>query len=332
MPELPEVERVRRSIAARIVGARVVRAELRRADVCESFAAGKKIKTGPGELFEGAVVADVLRHGKQIAIVAHDGRVMCVHLGMTGHLAFVAVSGSFRNEEPHAEIHAQPHTHVRWELVRADNEVRAEDAEEEKAGEERGRVAHTGRRGSRRKKRDSTDPFGQMLFTDPRRFGGVWTFPSFGELKAARWDRLGPDALSIEAEHLIREFKASRRSVKAALLDQAVLAGVGNIYADEALFRAAIDPRSLAARLRPEPVRRLGMAIREILAQAIKAGGSTLRDFRDVDGTAGGYQRNHAVYGRAGLPCLVCARPLHGLVLAQRATVLCRGCQSRNAR
>ncbi len=290
MPELPEVERVRRSIAARIVGARVERAELLRADVCESFAAGKKIKTGPRELFEGAVVADVLRHGKQIAIVADDGRVMCVHLGMTGHLAFVGASSS---EE------TKPHTHVRWGLVST-------------------------------KKSQTTQ--GQMVFTDPRRFGGVWTFSSFDELKAARWDQLGPDALNIGAEHLIGALKGSRRTVKAALLDQAVLAGVGNIYADESLFRSKIDPRAIAARLKPEPIRRLAAMIREVLGEAIEAGGSTLRDFRDADDSAGSYQRNHLVYGRAGLPCPVCRTPLHGLVLAQRATVLCRRCQDRNPR
>lgn len=290
MPELPEVERVRRSIAARIVGARVERAELLRADVCESFAANKKIKSGPRELFEGAVVADVQRHGKQIAILADDGRVMCVHLGMTGHLAFVSDSAA---EEP------KPHTHFRWGLVST---------------------------------RKSETTRGQMLFTDPRRFGGVWTFPSFDELKASRWNQLGPDALNIDGEHLIGALKGSRRPVKAAVLDQAVLAGVGNIYADESLFRSKIDPRALAARLKPEPIRRLAAMIREVLSEAIEAGGSTLRDFRDADDSAGSYQQNHLVYGRAGLPCPVCQTPLHGLVLAQRATVLCRECQRRNPR
>lgn len=290
MPELPEVERVRRSIAAHIVGARVERAELLREDVCESFEAAKKVSTRPRELFEGAVVADVLRHGKQIAILAEDGRVMCVHLGMTGHLAFVAVSNT---EE------LKPHTHLRWELANAQK---------------------------------SPTTLGRMVFTDPRRFGGVWTFPNFSELKAARWDQLGPDALNIEGQHLIGAFKGSRRAVKAALLDQAVLAGVGNIYADESLFRSKIDPRAIAARLKPEPIQRLAAMIREVLCEAIEAGGSTLRDFRDADDSAGSYQRNHQVYGRSGLPCLVCQTSLHGLVLAQRATVLCRACQSRNPR
>lgn len=323
MPELPEVERVRRSIAARIVGARVERAELLRADVCESFAGGKKVNTGPRELFEGAVVADVLRHGKQIAIVADDGRVLCVHLGMTGHLAFVSGSSA---EEP------KPHTHVRWELVRTDNQVRAGYAEAGNAGEERGRVANSKRGGTQRETKKPGIPLGQMIFTDPRRFGGVWTFPSFDELKDARWDHLGPDALEMDGEHLIGALKGSRRAVKAALLDQAVLAGVGNIYADESLFRSKIDPRAIAARLKPEPIRRLAAMVREVLGEAIEAGGSTLRDFRDADESAGSYQQNHLVYGRAGLPCVVCQAPLQGLVLAQRATVLCRACQSLNPR
>lgn len=288
MPELPEVEHVRRSIAARIVGARVERAVLLRADVCESFAAGMRVKTGPRELFEGAVVVDVRRHGKQIAILANDGRAMCVHLGMTGHLAFVPASRS---------DNSKPHTHVRWELT--------------VAGKSRAAP-------------------GKMVFTDPRRFGGVWTFQSFSELMDARWDQLGPDALTIESDHLIGRFKGSRRSVKAALLDQKVLAGVGNIYADESLFRSRIDPRAIAARLKPEPIRRLAATIREVLSEAIEAGGSTLRDFRDADGSVGSYQRNHSVYGRAGLPCPVCRSTLYGLVLAQRATALCRRCQSRN--
>ena len=137
----------------------------------------------------------------------------------------------------------------------------------------------------------------------------------------------GPDAVRITAEALRERAGRSKRPIKAALLDQGVLAGVGNIYADEALFRAGIRPSRKAARVRAEEFDRLARAIRRTLMLAVRRGGSTIRDYVDGAGGEGRAQLTHAVYGRAGEACLVCAAELKGRRLAGRATVYCPTCQ-----
>jgi formamidopyrimidine-DNA glycosylase len=166
----------------------------------------------------------------------------------------------------------------------------------------------------------------RLLFRDPRRFGGLWLFPDHHAADA--WlDQLGPDALTITARQLRAAVASARRPVKAALLDQTLLAGVGNIYADEALYRAGVRPDRLGALLEPAEVASLAAAIRAVLRGAISRRGSTLRDYRDPDGQPGQSQNAHLVYGRAGSPCLRCKRPLTSTRVAQRATVLCASCQ-----
>lgn len=167
---------------------------------------------------------------------------------------------------------------------------------------------------------------GVLWFRDPRRFGGLWTFASMRDVHA-RWAALGPDALTISGEELAHAVKGSRRAIKAALLDQGVLAGVGNIYADEALFRTGIRPDKLAARITREQSERLAAAIREVLGESIQSGGSTLRDYRDAAGKAGSFQSRHRVYGRGGEACAVCGTRLTQTTIAQRTTVYCRRCQ-----
>ncbi len=165
-----------------------------------------------------------------------------------------------------------------------------------------------------------------MYFRDPRRFGGLWTFPTPTAL-AAHFADLGPDALHARWNNLAGAAAHSRRAIKAVLLDQRVLAGVGNIYADEALFRARIRPTRRASGLKTAEWGRLAAAVRQTLAGAIRAGGSTLRDYRDAAGNSGRAQQRHAVYGRAGKPCLVCKGRLKSVTLAQRTTVFCTNCQ-----
>jgi len=167
----------------------------------------------------------------------------------------------------------------------------------------------------------------RLLFIDPRRFGGLSTYPTEHALLTHRWSALGPDALTISANDLARACENSRRPVKSLLLDQSALAGVGNIYADESLFRAHIHPTTHADALSKPQLTILASAIRFILARAIKAGGSTLRDYSDSQGTKGSAQTLHAVYARADQPCLNCAQPLNSTRLAQRATVFCPNCQ-----
>ncbi|MCA9298012.1 MAG: bifunctional DNA-formamidopyrimidine glycosylase/DNA-(apurinic or apyrimidinic site) lyase, partial [Phycisphaerales bacterium] len=165
-----------------------------------------------------------------------------------------------------------------------------------------------------------------LRFRDPRRFGGISVHATMEDLRRARWSSLGPDALGVRAPVLEARLRG-RRALKAALLDQQVLAGVGNIYADEALFRARLDPHREASALEPEEVRRLASSIRAVLRASIGAGGSTLRDHRSADGRPGAYQSRHRVYGRGGHPCPSCGRALEVVRIAQRTTTFCPACQ-----
>lgn len=279
MPELPEVEHLRRTLVPRVIGARIARARLLRADVTRVVGSARRARAG--DLLEGGVVREIARHGKHLALVVDDGRVLDVHLGMSGQLVWM----------PSDEAEARPHVHARWLLERA------------------------GR------------PAGTLLFRDPRRFGRLVGAASQEALRVEVWGRLGPDALGVEAEALAPALTRTGRSIKAVLLDQGVLAGVGNIYADEALFRARVRPDRPASGLTGREVDALALAIREVLAEAIEAGGSTLRDYRDAEGRKGGFQGLHAAYGRGGLPCSRCGMTLTSERFAQRTSVFCTHCQ-----
>ena len=163
----------------------------------------------------------------------------------------------------------------------------------------------------------------QVRFRDPRRFGGVWWLGAAGEADAG----MGPEPLGLRTAQLARRLAGTRRAIKNALMDQRVVAGLGNIYVDEALFAAGIHPLSVAADLSPEAVARLNRAIKTTLRRAIRHRGSTLRDYLDADGAAGGFQNLHRVYDRAGKPCRRCRAPIERIVLGGRSTHFCPRCQ-----
>jgi formamidopyrimidine-DNA glycosylase len=275
MPELPEVERVRLTLAPLLATRQIHAVRLARRDIVHGRATAR-------DLLAGAPSVRLARRGKQLAMIAPDGRTVVVHLGMSGQLFWTA---------PGARLERGDHVHASWTL------------------------------------REGDAPGGRLVFRDPRRFGGLWTFPSPQTLEETRWAGLGPDALTIDAEILRERLGASRRGLKAALLDQGVLAGVGNIYADEALFRARLSPLRPAGGLRRAQRNRLAAAITEVLRESIDAGGSSLRDYRDGLNHEGGFQRRHAVYGRAGQPCVHCGACLRSGLVAQRTTVWCARCQ-----
>jgi len=172
------------------------------------------------------------------------------------------------------------------------------------------------------------DDGSRILFRDPRRFGGLWTLRDVADLDRTLWNELGPDALTIEPQALWMKTRATRRAIKAVLLDQHILAGVGNIYADEALFAAALSPRRLAHRVSRVQMDELARHIRTVLTDAIDLGGSTIRDYADTAGGHGQAQSRHRVYGRAGLPCVRCGIGLRSKPVGQRTTVWCPHCQS----
>ncbi|BAM05360.1 bifunctional DNA-formamidopyrimidine glycosylase/DNA-(apurinic or apyrimidinic site) lyase [Phycisphaera mikurensis] len=279
MPELPEVETVRRGLAARLTGRRVAGVTLGPHPVVRASLARRVYATpAPGQLLAGDVVAGVHRHGKQLAIEGAAGGAVWVHLGMSGGLRFVADAAA----EP-----VPPHTHARWTLGSG----------------------------------------AELRFVDPRRFGGLGVHPSLADLRARRFAALGPDALDARTAPLRAALARTRRPLKAALLDQSVLAGLGNIYADEACFAARLAPHLPADRVPADRIQALVRGIRAVLRRAVALGGSTLRDHAGVDGEAGTAQREHRVYGRGGRPCTACGSPLVASRLAQRATVHCVACQ-----
>jgi formamidopyrimidine-DNA glycosylase len=168
----------------------------------------------------------------------------------------------------------------------------------------------------------------QLRVCDPRRFGGVWLFPNGRESTEATLGPLGPDALTVTARDFAGACKG-QRPIKALLLDQSKLAGIGNIYADEALFDARIHPLSLADELTTDEHRRLATSIRRVLRRAVQYGGSTLRDYVRADGSMGEFQNVHRVYGRVSKPCVRCKTPIERIIVAQRSTHYCNVCASR---
>jgi len=169
---------------------------------------------------------------------------------------------------------------------------------------------------------------GLMLrYTDPRRFGAMlW---SLDPLNHELLLRLGPEPLTdlFDGERLFQLSRGRSMAVKPFIMDNAVVVGVGNIYASEALFQAGIRPTLSAARISRPRAAKLHAAVREILARAVEKGGSTLRDFSNVDGQNGYFQLEATVYGRAGEPCRVCATPIRQLRQGQRSTYYCPNCQ-----
>lgn len=284
MPELPEVECVRRTLARRIVGRRITSVRVSRSDVIHGSAA-------PANLLVDDAVQDVLRHGKQLALVGQQGGCLAVHLGMSGQLCLVPRP----TERPQAstgsvqDASLPPHTHVLWSL----NDGSA------------------------------------VRFTDPRRFGGLWPFADRPSLEQ-RWAKLGPDALTIKPAELGHALSRTKRCIKAALLDQSLIAGLGNIYVDELLYQARLHPLMPANEIASDACPGLVRQMRALLTNAINRGGSSLRDYVDAENQQGNQQSFHRVYGRAGKPChrRSCRGQIVTDLIAGRTTAWCPRCQS----
>lgn len=305
MPELPEVESVRRALESLVVGTTVTGVTLRRRDIvtrpgdpqggwsrrprANTQARGsiRHASSVPkAELLCGQPITQAVRKGKALVLLSPH-RALLVHLGMTGQLIY---------EKPGERFANRTHIHIVWHLERKHT------------------PGETGREA------------GRLIFRDPRRFGGVWTIASHDDIYERHFARLGPDAINIRPADLQVALARTKRPIKAALLDQRLIAGVGNIYADESLHAAQIGPERCACTLSETESQKLAAAVRTVLRRAVRAGGTTLRDYLRPDGTTGGYSA-HAVYGRAGLPCPRCCRTLESRVVAQRTTVACPECQ-----
>lgn len=166
----------------------------------------------------------------------------------------------------------------------------------------------------------------EIRFVDPRRFGRLSIVPLTSE-EPEGYSGPGKEPTTISAEEFAQLFRGRKLAIKAALLNQSILHGVGNIYADESLFRAGIRPGRAARRLTRDEFTRLHAALQQVLAHAIQLGGSSVSDYVDADGVRGFFQLEHKVYGRAGEACTTCSTPLKKVTIAGRTTVYCARCQ-----
>jgi formamidopyrimidine-DNA glycosylase len=273
MPELPEVETIRRQLAPHLEGRTILRAEI----LDPRWTRPVDPEPVQAEL-TGARVEQVLRSGKYLVWELSGDRHLLMHLRMTGGLLFDPV--------------AEPlHTRVRLEL----------------------------------------DGGHRLLYVDPRRFG-TGHLVSGSDARDAYLDaRIGVEPMTpgFTAEHLRSLARGRIAPVKAFVLDQRRIAGVGNIYADEALFRAGIHPLRPAGRLSTGDWDRLRTGIEEALLAGIDAKGASIDDFRHLDGARGSFQDRFLVHRRAGEPCVVCGRPIRKLVVGGRGTYVCESCQPR---
>ncbi|MBB5660732.1 bifunctional DNA-formamidopyrimidine glycosylase/DNA-(apurinic or apyrimidinic site) lyase [Brevundimonas halotolerans] len=287
MPELPEVETVRRGLEPVLAGATLDRVRQNRADL--RFAFPDRFV----DRLEGATVLSVGRRAKYLLMPLSTGETWVTHLGMTGRFTLDGeMLGEFETNAPARG----PHEHLS--------------------------LYATGKGVATR-----------VGYADARRFGFMGLIPT-DEIEAHPWFAgLGPEPMgnAFSADHLKARFKDRRQPVKVALLDQRHVAGLGNIYVCEALWRAGISPGAAAGSLSQARLERLTIAARDVLAEAIAAGGSTLRDFANAEGGQGYFQHSFDVYGREGQPCRRNAD--HPVIRRQvqggRSTFWCPACQKR---
>lgn len=276
MPELPEVETVRRGLQPVLEGHRLRRVIQRRPDL--RF----PLPDGFGQRLTGRRVVGVGRRAKFLVIDLDDDWVLIGHLGM---------SGRFRIYDQPPVPPEEPHDHVIFE----------------------------------------TDAGAVIRYNDPRRFGFLDLVERSGLAENRFLAGLGPEPLdpAFDAAALARRLAGKAAPLKAALLDQRVVAGLGNIYVSEALFMAGLSPRRKAGSVGPARARRLVQAIKTVLEKAIAAGGSSLRDHRQTNGELGYFQHDFQVYGREGTACPNCGptHPVRRMVQSGRATFFCPHCQ-----
>jgi len=290
MPELPEVETVRRGLQPAMEGSKILKAEARRKDLRFPF---QKDFTAR---LEGQTVTGLGRRAKYLMADLGSGDVLLMHLGMSG--SFRVLEGGHNNtpgQFHHPRSEDRAHDHVVFHMSNG----------------------------------------ATITFNDPRRFGSMKLVPRAKLEHEPLLRNLGPEPLGNEfdAAMLAKACAGKKTSLKAALSDQRVVAGLGNIYVCEALYRARLSPKRRAATIADrdgQPNARAAAlvdAIKAVLNDAIKAGGSSLRDHRRTDGTLGDFQHNFQVYDREGEPCAHCKGKIKRIVQSGRSTFYCPSCQ-----
>lgn len=287
MPELPEVETVRRGLLPVLQGARIKAVALARGDLREPFPDGFVAR------LEGRTVVALRRRAKYLLADLDSGETLIIHLGMSGSLRIVA------GDSPAVPTAALYHDGAK--IAAHDHVVFA------------------------------IEGLGRLVYNDPRRFGLMTLTPTATLAENPLLAHLGVEPLSADLDGAFLEdrLESRRTSLKAALLDQTLIVGIGNIYACEALFWARLSPRRIAHTIGPQRAERLAAAIKEVLQQAIEAGGSTLRDYMKADGSLGYFQHTFAVYDRAGESCRLpaCRAKIRRIVQSNRSSFFCPRCQ-----
>ena len=280
MPELPEVETVRRGLLPVMEGQRIDQAQVNRPDL--RFA----LPPNMAARLTGQVVQALRRRSKYILADLSSGETLLIHLGMSGRML---ISGTQLGQFHHAHPAPEKHDHV----------------------------VLTMQSGAR------------VTFTDPRRFGAMDLMPTANWQAHKLLADLGPEPLGngFNETYLAQRLANRATPIKSALLDQKVVSGLGNIYVCEVLHRAGIAPTRLAGDLTAQQAAALVPLIRAVLSEAIEAGGSSLRDYRQADGELGYFQHTFRVYDREGQPCLACATPIVRLVQSGRSSFYCPSCQ-----
>lgn len=293
VPELPEVEVTRRELEPRLVGRTIAR--------IHTTLPSYFFITPPAtlrKLLAGRRGVSLTRFGKYLVLALDDGARLLLHLGMTGQLFFAggggarllsALRGLTLAPDPSREAF-EPDAHTHLVL-------------------------------------EFDDGGPTLYFRDVRKFGKVELLRHGA--KSPRLDKLGVDALAAVGAELHAAASGRKVAVKTLLLDQSVLAGVGNIYADEALFLAGVHPKRSARRLKPAECDAIVAALQRVMLRSIETGGSSISDYVRPSGERGAYQDERRVYGRAAEACAVCETPIRRIVLGQRSTHFCPGCQRR---
>lgn len=290
MPELPEVEVTRRRIAKLLVGRKILRVVTTK----PSYFFLTSPKRLQAEL-AGQTVQKLERHGKYILARLNGDATLLLHLGMTGQL-FGEGAKSLR-------------------LMRAPD--RRSPGTQKPRGFEPDEHTHV--------QFEFADGGPRVFFRDVRKFGKVLLIDA-GK-SDARLEKLGIDALKAEGQHLFDAARKRKTPIKTLLLDQAVVAGIGNIYADEALFLAKVSPKRPAQRVTLAECIAVIAAAQQVMRRSIQTGGSSISDYVNPDGADGGYQNERRVYGREDEPCPTCGTPIRRVVIATRSSCFCPVCQ-----
>jgi formamidopyrimidine-DNA glycosylase len=282
MPELPEVETVRRGLLPAMEGVVIARADVNRPDLRWPF------PEGMAERLTGQKVERLRRRSKYILADLSSGESLLVHLGMSGRML---VSGDPLGNFVHDHPSPEKHDHVVFHMANG----------------------------------------ARVTFNDPRRFGAMDLLDTATADQHKLLASIGPEPLgnNFHEAHLVAALKGRNMPIKSALLDQRIVAGLGNIYVCETLYRAGVHPARKAGQLSKARVASLVPIIREVLAEAIEAGGSSLRDFKQADGELGYFQHSFDVYGREGAPCrtLDCTKQIVRIVQSGRSSFYCGQCQ-----